>query len=105
MSLYVYCAVLAALRNANNFNETLSQKTTPVDFSGTTNLFNTNIQCPTNTVPQISGSASVSLDAGADVHATVTVGAVAAGTFVPPSISDFGLYFGAYGIVMPGRFV
>jgi hypothetical protein len=101
VSRCVYRAVLVGLKNSNTFNKTSAQNTTPVNFSGTTNLFHTNIQCPSKTVPQISASASVSLDAGADVNVSVTLGVVAAGTFAPPSISQLVLHFGAYGIVMP----
>ena len=93
----VSCVVFVGLANGNTFNTTLPQQTTPVDFSGSSNLFNTTIECPpdpSGLIP-ISGSASVSLDAGADVHTTVGLGAVAAGTIIPPGISQFSLSFGA----------
>jgi hypothetical protein len=93
----------AALENANTFNQTLSPTTAPVTFSGSSNLFNTTIQCPVNGA--LSVTASASLDAGANVNATVSLGAVAAGTIVPPEMTEFGLYFGAYRprLSMPGR--
>lgn len=93
------CAVhgtLAALKDANTFNQNLSKDPQPVDFTGSTNLFQKSINCALNTTPPISASASVSLDAGANVHATIGMSAVAAGTFVPPTLSQFGLNFGAY---------
>jgi hypothetical protein len=74
----------AALQNATTFNKTISQNLQPVKFSGTANLLNTS-----------SSTASLSLDVDADVHATVSLGAVAAGALVPPTISEFGLTLGA----------
>ena len=56
------------------------------------NLFNTSISCPETPSPF---TASVSLDVDGAVHAAVSLGAVAAGTFVPPAISEFGLTLGA----------
>lgn len=74
-------------------NKSLQLK--PFQFSTSTNLFNTSIPCPNNTTGSISPSASVSLDAGANVNASVTLFAVGGGT-VFPIISDFELQFGAY---------
>jgi hypothetical protein len=87
---------LAALKDGNTFNQNLSKDPQPVDFTGSTNLFQKSIQCALNTTLPVSASASVSLDACANVHATIGVSAVAAGTFVPPSLSQFGLNFGVY---------
>jgi hypothetical protein len=84
---------LADLKGA--FNKSISSKPTPVDFSGETNLFHTNIQCPIK-AGKITPSASVSLDVDANVHASIGIGAVAAGTIIPPKITEFGLDFGAY---------
>jgi hypothetical protein len=95
----VSLVVLVGLANGTAFNKTLPQQTTPVNFSGSSNLFNTTIECTPgpNGLINLSGSASVSLDAGAEVNATVGLGAVAAGTIIPPNISQFSLSFGAYG--------
>jgi len=75
------------------FNKSISSKPTPVDFSGETNLFHTNIECPIKAGIPITPSASVSLDAGANVHASIGISAVAAGTIIPPKITEFGLDF------------
>ena len=77
----------AALENANRFNETESKNLRPFKFSGKENLFNTSISCPQFT-------ASVSLDVDSAVHAAVSLGVVAAGTYVPPKISEFDLTLG-----------
>ena len=89
----VYSA-LADLKGA--FNKSVSSRPTPVDFSGESNLFHMNIKCPIKAGIPITPSASVSIDAGADVHASIGIGAVAAGTMIPPKISEFRLDFGAY---------
>lgn len=76
------------------FNQTLQPNPTPINFSGVTNLFNTSIECPASAAIPISPSASVSLDVGANVHMSVGLGAVVAGTIIPPAITEFGLNFG-----------
>jgi hypothetical protein len=84
----------AALQNATAFNKTISQDLQPFDFSGAENLFNTSCQLPRSESrlrsPLLSCSMSTVL-----LQATVSIGAVAAGTLVPPEISDFGLTLGA----------
>jgi len=96
--------VFVGLANGTTFNQTLPQKTTPVNFSVSSNLFNTTIECSPgpNGLINLSGSASVSLDAGADVNTTVGLGAVVAGTIIPPGISQFSLSFGAYSSLPTG---
>jgi len=86
---------LAALRHVGAFNKSVSPKPAPVNFSGEKNLFHTNIKCPIKGKP-ITPSASLSVDVDANVHATIGIGAVAAGTLFPPKITEFGLDFGAY---------
>ncbi|KAH9053109.1 hypothetical protein EDB87DRAFT_291780 [Lactarius vividus] len=81
---------LQTLQNATTFNKTITQDLQPVDFNGATNLFNTSVDCTAST-------ASLSLDVDAAVHAAVSLGAVAAGTLVPPKISEFGLTLGLNG--------
>jgi hypothetical protein len=82
---------LADLKGA--FKKSVSSKPIPVDFSGEKNLFHTNIKCP---IKSVTPSASVSVDVGANVHASIGIGAVAAGTLIPPKITEFALDFGAY---------
>jgi hypothetical protein len=74
------------------FNETLPLDSIPIDFSGVKNLLNTSIGNSASTSNPI--SASVSLDVGADVHVSISLGAVAVGSLIPPTITEFGLYFG-----------
>ncbi|KAH9060372.1 hypothetical protein EDB83DRAFT_2520372 [Lactarius deliciosus] len=74
-------------RNATTFNKTITQDLQPVDFNGVKNL----------TAIPVSSTASLSLDVDAAVHAAVSLGAVAAGTLVPPNISEFGLTLGLDG--------
>ncbi|KAI9452115.1 hypothetical protein BJY52DRAFT_1294619 [Lactarius psammicola] len=89
--------VLQTLQNATTFNKTISQDLQPVDFSGAANLFNTSVDCPVSSEIPSSATASVSLDVDAAVHAAVSLGAVAAGTLVPPNITEFGLTLGLNG--------
>jgi len=87
---------LAALRDGGAFNESISPNPFPVDFSAKTNLFHTSIKCPIKAEIPITPSASVSLDVATNVHASISIGAVAAGTIIPPKITEFGLDFGAF---------
>jgi hypothetical protein len=97
-------STLAALKDGGAFNKSISPKPTPVDFSGETNLFHTNIKCPIKAGIPITPSASVSLDVGANVHASIGIGAVAAGTIIPPKITEFGLDFGVLYCVLSSSF-
>ncbi|KAH8997662.1 hypothetical protein EDB86DRAFT_3076463 [Lactarius hatsudake] len=83
--------VLQTLQNATTFNKTITQDLQPVDFNGAKNLFKTSVDCTASTAIPVSSTASLSLDVDAAVHAAVSLGAVAAGTLVPPNISEFGL--------------
>jgi hypothetical protein len=76
------------------FNQTVSLKPIHVDFSGVANLFNTSIECSESTTTPISLNASASLDVGANVQVSIILGAIAAGTIVPPTITEFELDFG-----------
>ena len=89
--------ILAALEHAASdaFNKSISSNPTPVDFSGETNLFHRNINCPIKAGVPITASASASLDVGANVHASIGIGAVAAGTIIPPEITELALDIGA----------
>ncbi|KAI9463511.1 hypothetical protein F5148DRAFT_982388 [Russula earlei] len=75
--------------NATTFNRT-AENSKQVDYSGNANLFNTTINCPVTS--HLSSIASVSVDVSTDVHATISIGAVAAGTLIPPNISEFALH-------------
>ena len=89
------CGIFEGLVNGNPFRQT---QTTPVEFSRPFNLFNRTINCPpdpSGLIP-VSGSASVFLDADADVRMTVGLGAFVAGTLIPSGMSQFSLSFGAY---------
>ena len=84
---------MAAPRNLGAFNETHPLKSIPINFSGVKNLLNTSTGNSASTSKSI--STSVSLDVGADVHVSISLGAVAAGSLIPPVMTEFGLYFGA----------
>ncbi len=62
-----------------SFNKTLAAKPAPVNFSGQKNLFN---------------DGSGSIDINADLKATVGISAVAAGSIIPPKVTQFGITFG-----------
>jgi hypothetical protein len=88
--------VPAALREAEASNETNSENAKPVDYSGGKTLFNTSIEWPAGVVTPIFSSASVSLDVSANVQVAISIGVVAAGTLIPPNISEFALHTGVY---------
>ncbi|KAH8985711.1 hypothetical protein EDB92DRAFT_2027166 [Lactarius akahatsu] len=89
--------VLQTLQNVTTFNKTITQDLQPVDFNGAKNLFKTSVDCAASTAIPVSSTASLSLDVDAAVHAVVSLGAVAAGTLVPPKIYEFGLTLGLDG--------
>ncbi|KAA1475907.1 hypothetical protein DENSPDRAFT_452584 [Dentipellis sp. KUC8613] len=72
------------------FNETKKSDPTPVDVSVDKKIVNLDVNCP-----RINGNVQVDLNAKA--HADVTVGAIAAGTVIPPKLDDFGLLIGLDG--------
>lgn len=86
--------ILQTLQDANTFNKTSSKDLKPFKFSGTENLFHTSISC---TAKPFSFTGSVSLDVDGTVNAAVSLGAVAAGTIVPPEITEFALTLGLDG--------
>ncbi len=61
------------------FNKTLSANPAPINFNEQKNLFN---------------SGSGSIDVGANVQASVSISAVAAGTIIPPKVTEFEIIFG-----------
>ncbi|KAF8502656.1 hypothetical protein F5888DRAFT_1110589 [Russula emetica] len=65
-----------------SFNKTLAATPAPVNFSGQKNLFS-----------QGSGS----IDINADLQASVGISAVAAGSIIPPKVTQFGITFGLDG--------
>ncbi|KAN0123083.1 hypothetical protein V8E52_003036 [Russula decolorans] len=68
--------------SVGSFNKTVSANPAPVSFSGSKNLFN-------------DGSGSIDIDT--DLQATVGISAVAAGTVIPPKLTQFGVTFGLGG--------
>ena len=94
LTLFLHARVPAP-RAVGSFNKTLASKPIPVvNFSGVTNLFNQSIDCPASSANPVDLTASISLDVGADVDVTVSLGADAAGSLIPPHIAEFGLTFG-----------
>ncbi|KAF8502657.1 hypothetical protein F5888DRAFT_1800191 [Russula emetica] len=71
-----------SIGSLNSFNKSLSANPAPVNFSGQKNLFS-----------QGSGS----IDINADLQATVGISAVAAGTILPPKLTQFEITFGLDG--------
>ncbi|KAI0092175.1 hypothetical protein BDY19DRAFT_884355 [Irpex rosettiformis] len=62
-----------------------------VDFDKAFTLFDQSIDCPaTGKLPDIKGEVKVAVEP--KVHAVVGFGVVAAGTVVPPKVTDFGLF-------------
>ena len=62
-----------------SFNKAISANPAPVNFSGQKNLFS-------------DGSGSVDIDA--NLQASVGISAVAAGTIIPPKLTQFEITFG-----------
>ena len=62
-----------------SFNKSLSAKPAPLNFSGQKNLFS-------------DGSGSIDVDA--NLQASVGISAVAAGSIIPPKVTQFGITFG-----------
>ncbi|KAI0276246.1 hypothetical protein BGY98DRAFT_1177851, partial [Russula aff. rugulosa BPL654] len=61
-----------------SFNKSLSEKPAPLNFSGQKNLFS-------------DGSGSIDVDA--NLQASVGISAVAAGSIIPPKVTQFGITF------------
>ena len=89
----LFCT-LAAPRSLGAFNKTLSLNPIDIDFSGVKNLFNTSSIGASTSNPS-SSNESVSLNVGADVRVSISLGVVATGTLTPPDITEFGLFCGA----------
>jgi hypothetical protein len=64
-----------------SFNKSLAAKPAPVSFSGQKNLFTGS-----------GGSGSIDIDA--NLQASVGISAVAAGSIIPPKVTQFGITFG-----------
>ncbi|KAN0134687.1 hypothetical protein V8E53_007472 [Lactarius tabidus] len=91
----LFSKILQALQNAMAFNKTISQDL-PLSFSGSDNLFNASVDCP-GTPSSFTGSVSIDVDGA--VQAAISIGAVAAGTIIPPEITEFGLTLGLDGSI------
>jgi hypothetical protein len=98
-------STLAARWGFGSFNDSILPKPIAIDRSIDTNLFNTNIQCPVKAGIPITASGTVSLDVDANVQASIGIGVVAAGTVLPPKITDFGLDFGMLYYVLGSAFL
>lgn len=58
-----------------------------IEFSKTSNVLSTNIQCPLV-------EASVNVDVGAEVEAQVSLSVVVSGSVIPPKLDEFGVITG-----------
>jgi len=76
ISVFLLCVVDLSI---GSFNKTVSADSAPVNFSGQKNLFS-------------DGSGSVDIDA--NLQASVGISAVAAGTILPPKLTQFEITFG-----------
>ncbi|KAL5520933.1 hypothetical protein ACEPAF_2936 [Sanghuangporus sanghuang] len=71
-----------------DFNKTKSTDLPPINIDQSFNIFNTTVSCSTNE------QAKLSVDVNAKLNAEVTIGAVLAGSLIPPKIKEFGLFSG-----------
>lgn len=77
----------SAFKSFNSFDKTVTKDLAPIDINKDFPILDQNLSC--------SGfSASVKADAVAKAHAVISIGAAAAGTIVPPNLSEFGLFIG-----------
>ena len=87
---------LNAVSSLNDFNVDKTTTLSPFDVDKKFNLVTQQIDCSAavagNSSVGVSGKVTVDVDA--KVHAVVSVGVAAAGTIVPPDISQFGLTSG-----------
>ncbi|OBZ79357.1 hypothetical protein A0H81_00033 [Grifola frondosa] len=82
--------IKSALESFASFDKNISAST-PLEFSEPINLFNVSVNCTQNgLVPGFAGSVSVDLDP--EIDATITYGVAVAGSLIPPSITEFGLF-------------
>jgi len=85
-----------AVSSLNDFNVDKTTTLAPFDVDKTFNLVTQQIDCSAaiagNSSVGVNGKVTVDVDA--KVHAVVSVGVAAAGTIVPPDISQFGLTSG-----------
>ncbi|KAF7329620.1 hypothetical protein MKEN_00225000 [Mycena kentingensis (nom. inval.)] len=77
-------AISDTVSSVNSFDINKSKQLPAADFSKKISLFEKEISCPPIT-------AKMSADIDATAHAVVTLGVAAAGTLVPPKITDFSL--------------
>ncbi|KAI0056899.1 hypothetical protein BV25DRAFT_1864173 [Artomyces pyxidatus] len=87
----------AKISSLTSFNKTLTQSLPPVNIDKSATLLNTNINCPADQFNPASFSASANINVEAKVNAVVQLGVVAAGTVVPPKISEIGIFAGLNG--------
>ncbi|KAL5497716.1 hypothetical protein ACEPAH_2647 [Sanghuangporus vaninii] len=69
-----------------DFNKTKSTDLPPINIDQSFNIFNTTLSCSANE------EAKLSVDVNAKLNAEVTIGAVLAGSLIPPKIKEFGLF-------------
>ncbi|TDL21237.1 hypothetical protein BD410DRAFT_771726 [Rickenella mellea] len=74
-------------KKLDSFSQNVSTTLPPIDVNKNFPVFNASVQCGP-------ASAKIDINANAKAHAQVTLGVVAAGTLVPPSITQFATYTG-----------
>ncbi|KAJ3569322.1 hypothetical protein NP233_g5127 [Leucocoprinus birnbaumii] len=85
-----------SISSLNNFNVDKSTDLQPFDLNQSFNLINQEIKCSVplpvgglNSTVGVNGQ--VKIDVDAKVHAVTSLGVVAAGTVIPPKVTDFGI--------------
>ncbi|RDB30165.1 hypothetical protein Hypma_012365 [Hypsizygus marmoreus] len=79
-----------AFNKFNSFDESVTKNLPPVDFSKNFPILSQSISCPGP--PAV--DSSINADVTATSHAVISLGVAAAGTIVPPKLTDFGLFVG-----------
>ncbi|TDL21133.1 hypothetical protein BD410DRAFT_750102 [Rickenella mellea] len=78
---------IGAIKNADSFNKTISSNLPPIDINKSFPVFSSSLSCGGK-------SATIDINANAKAHAQVTLGVVAAGTLIPPKLSEIATYTG-----------
>lgn len=74
----------------NSFDQSVTKNLPPIDVSKTLPLFSQSLSC----AGPPAFDASIKADATAKAHAVISLGVAAAGTVVPPKLTDFGIFAG-----------
>ncbi|KAI0056898.1 hypothetical protein BV25DRAFT_1920637 [Artomyces pyxidatus] len=87
---------LAKMSAIGKFNKTLSH-TIPINVDKFANILSLSTHCQPNSLDPYGFDASISIDVATTVNATLQLGVVAAGSLIPPAITEIGLFAGLDG--------